>query len=412
MLMKRLFFILFTLIGTIVFSQDMGYAHYVLNRLGSDGFKGRGFVDGGDKIAAGFIKNQLDSLEVKPLKSNYFQYFSLTVNTFPEKIFLSVNDKELIPGKDFLMDMHSGSAHGKFPVVAVKLSELEKAKAKKLKKSFVLLQNDINDKKSEQILQYVIYKNYLHAAGYIVLKEKLVQEPSQDALRYAIIKIRKDAVAMPLKMLTIKAGNKLLKNYKTQNVFGYIPGEVDSFIVFSAHYDHLGKLGTRATFYGANDNGSGVTMVLNLANYFTHHKPHYSICLMFFSGEEEGLLGSSYAANHPVLELNKIKFLFNLDMVGTGQEGIKIVNSTIFENEMALLQKINDKKHYLVKIAKRGAAANSDHYPFYAKGVRSFFIYTLGGSKQYHNIYDKPNQLSLFAFENLEKLLIGFEEKY
>ena len=134
--------------------------------------------------------------------------------------------------------------------------------------------------------------------------------------------------------------------------------------------------------------------------------------LHVFSGEEEGLLGSFYAADHPVLDFRKIKFLFNLDMVGTGQEGIKIVNSTVFKPEMALLQKINNEKHYLVKIAKRGAAANSDHYPFFAKGIRSFFIYTLGGSKQYHNIYDKPEQLSLFAFPNLEKLLISFEEQY
>ncbi len=410
--MKRIFFLLFSLLTIAVFPQNMDYAHMVLNNLGSEAFKGRGFVDGGDKIAANFIKKQLDSLGVKPFNDSYFQHFTLTVNTFPTKIFLSVGGKELIPGKDFLIDNHSGTAHGDFPVVTVKLSELENAKSQKLNKSFVLLQDDIKNKKSAKAVQFVIYKNYLNAAGYILLEKKLVNEPSQEALEYAILKIKNDAVSLPIKTITIDVENKFLKDYETQNIFGYIPGNIDSFIVFSAHYDHLGKMGKRATFYGANDNGSGVTMVLNLADYFAHHKPHYSICLMFFSGEEEGLLGSFYAVTHPIFDLKKIKFLFNLDMVGTGQEGIQIVNSTIFKKEMALLEKINDKNHYLKQIKKRGSAANSDHYPFYAKGVPSFFIYTLGGSKQYHNIYDKPNQLSLFAFKNLEKLLIAFEEGY
>ncbi len=386
----------------------MDYAHYVLNNLGSEAFKGRGFVDNGDKIAANFIKRQLDSLGAKPFKDSYFQYFNLTVNTFPDKLFCSVNGKELIPGKDFLLDMHSKSCSGNFEIVAVKLSELE-GDHKNYKKYFILLSDDMKTKDSGELTDVIMYKNTLNAKGYIIIDEKLTHEPSQVALNTMIVHLKSGTISQPLKTIKIEADNKLLKNYKTQNVFGHIQGKVDSFIVFSAHYDHLGKLGERATFYGANDNGSGVTMVLNLADYFAHHTPHYSICFMFFSGEEEGLLGSFYAAEHPVLDLAKIKFLFNLDMVGTGQEGIKIVNSTVFKDEMALLQKINKEKHYLVKIAKRGAAANSDHYPFYAKGVPSFFIYTLGGSKQYHNIYDKPDQLSLFAFENLEKLLIGFE---
>ena len=199
----------------------------------------------------------------------------------------------------------------------------------------------------------------------------------------------------PITKLTIDVKNKFYKAYKSQNVIGYIKGEVDSFLVFTAHYDHLGKLGERATFYGANDNGSGDAMVLNLADYYSHHKSHYTMVFMFFSGEEVGLLGSIYNALHPVFDLKKVKFLMNLDMVGTGQEGIRIVNSTVFKKEYDLLNKINSNKKYLVEIKKRGEAANSDHYPFYAKGVPAFFIYTLGGSKQYHNIYDKPDQLSL-----------------
>ncbi|RKX17712.1 MAG: hypothetical protein DRP35_10470 [Candidatus Zixiibacteriota bacterium] len=411
-MMKQLFLLLFSVLTIAAFPQNMDYAHYVLNNLGSEDFKGRGFVGGGDKTAAGFIKSQLDSLGVKPVGKSYFQPFTLTVNTFPEKIFLSVDGKELIPGKDFLLDMHSGSADGKFPVKTVTLSELKSGIPKNLKKSFVLLQNDTQDKDAAKTIRSIVYANLLNAAGYLLPEDKLVNEPATEVFKHVVIKVKSNVIDSLPKVIKITAKNKFLKNYQTQNVFGYIQGKTDSFIVFSAHYDHLGKLGERATFYGANDNGSGVTMLLNLANYFTHHSPHYSILFMFFSGEEEGLLGSFYAAQHPVVDLKKIKFLFNLDMVGTGQEGIQIVNSTVFKRETSILQEINDKNHYLVKIKLRGPAANSDHYPFYDKGVPSFFIYTLGGSKQYHNIYDKPDQLSLFAFPNLVKLLIGFEKQY
>ncbi len=397
---------------TFAITQNINYAKKVLYKLGSDEFKGRGYVDNGDKIAADFIKNQLDSLGVKPFGDNYFQYFSFPVNTFPNKIYLSVNNKELIPGKDFLIDLHSGSCKGKFDIKTINLSNIDELYNKDLKNKFILINDDVKCKVSKKEIHKIIYSNKLKARGYIIIEDKLIQEQSQVQNNFCIIKIKKDIFYDPLTNLNINAENKFYKSYKTQNIIGYIKGDIDNYIVFTAHYDHLGKLGKRATFYGANDNGSGDAMVLNLANYYSHHKPHYTIVFMFFSGEEVGLLGSIYNASNPVFDLKKIKFLFNLDMVGTGQEGIRIVNSTIFKKEFDLLNKINNRKKYLVEIKKRGEAANSDHYPFYAKGVPSFFIYTLGGSKQYHNIYDKPNQLSLYAFNNIVSLLTDFVKKY
>ena len=393
------------------FSQNIDYAHKVLNKLGSEEFKGRGYVGNGDKIAAEFIKNQLDSLGTKSFKKDYFQNFSFPINTIPEKIFLSINGKELIPGKDFLIDLHSGTTKGDFKIITFKVSEILKQKADN-KDAFVAIIDDVNTKDSKAKIRSIIHTNYLNAAGYITIENNLIHEQSQEQYKFCIIKLKNDLFSKPLKTIKIDVKNKFYKKYKTQNVIGYIKGEVDSFLVFTAHYDHLGKLGERATFYGANDNGSGDAMVLNLADYYSHHKPHYTMVFMFFSGEEVGLLGSLYNASHPVFDLKKVKFLMNLDMVGTGQEGIRIVNSTVFKKEYDLLNKINTEKKYLVEIKKRGAAANSDHYPFYEKGVPSFFIYTLGGSKQYHNIYDKPDQLSLFAFKNLVSLLTDFVSDY
>jgi Zn-dependent M28 family amino/carboxypeptidase len=169
-------------------------------------------------------------------------------------------------------------------------------------------------------------------------------------------------------------------------------------------------MGTDAYFPGANDNASGTAMLLNLAKYYSkpENKPDYSIAFMSFSAEEVGLLGSKYYSENPLFPLKNIKFLINLDMVGTGSEGIKIVNSTVFKTEYDKLVKINEEKKYLKTISKRGEAANSDHYYFYKNGVRSFFIYTLGKEyKEYHNINDKP-PLPLTEYEDLFRLLRNF----
>lgn len=203
-----------------------------------------------------------------------------------------------------------------------------------------------------------------------------------------------------------------MKDIKTQNVIGYISGEVDTFIMFGAHYDHLGEMGKDVYFPGANDNASGCSMLLNLAKYYSEHKPHYSIMFSFFSGEEIAILGSHYMSDNPPVDLKKIKFFFNLDMVGTGEEGIKIVNGSIFKQEFNILDTINAHNHYLFKIGRRGEAKNSDHYYFYEKGVPCFFIYTLGGSKDYHNVYDIPDAISLYGYNNLFKLLRDFVSIY
>jgi len=72
---------------------------------------------------------------------------------------------------------------------------------------------------------------------------------------------------------------------------------------------------------------------------------------------------------------------------------------------------VNDDKKLLAKINARGKAANSDHYFFTEKGVPSFFFYTLGGIKAYHDVFDKAVTLPLNEHEHLFKLIVGFNEK-
>ena len=117
-------------------------------------------------------------------------------------------------------------------------------------------------------------------------------------------------------------------------------------------------------------------MMLGLVRYFSRHPQRYSIVFIGFTGEEAGLLGSGFFVNHPLVELSKIKFLVNLDLVGTGVEGITVVNATEFPVQFDLLSRLNEKEKYLVNIKKRGQACNSDHCPFFA-GVCPVFSSTL-----------------------------------
>lgn len=79
---------------------------------------------------------------------------------------------------------------------------------------------------------------------------------------------------------------------------GYIQGtrKPDSMIVLTAHYDHLGGLGNATYFPGANDNASGISMLLSLARYYSNidHRPEYTMVFIAFGGEEVGLIGSQF----------------------------------------------------------------------------------------------------------------------
>jgi Zn-dependent M28 family amino/carboxypeptidase len=210
--------------------------------------------------------------------------------------------------------------------------------------------------------------------------------------------------------LEISLDNKFIEKYETQNIVGYLQGSVkpDSFIVVTAHYDHLGKMGKEIYFPGANDNASGMAMILDLASYYAKNPPKYSIVFIALSAEEVGILGAREFTEHPLIKLEKIKFLVNFDIAGTGDEGIRVVNGSVYKDKFDLLTGINTEQKLLPKVDIRGAACNSDHCLFYQKGVPCFYIYTQGGIKAYHDVYDKYETLPFTEFAHYRTLMIKF----
>ena len=169
-------------------------------------------------------------------------------------------------------------------------------------------------------------------------------------------------------------------------------------------------MGDSVYFPGANDNASGTSMMLDFVKHYSNikNRPKCKIAFVAFAGEEAGLHGSEYFVNNPMIPLNRIKFLINLDLVGTGDEGIMVVNATEHPTQFKTMEKINKEKKYFGNIGQRGKAKNSDHWHFSENGVKCFFIYTLGGISAYHDIYDRAETLPLTKYENLFRLIRDF----
>jgi len=120
------------------------------------------------------------------------------------------------------------------------------------------------------------------------------------------------------------------------------------------------------------------------------------------------LLGSKYFVEHPLVPLKKIRFMLNMDIMGSGEDGITCVNSTLFKNEFDRLLQLNGYGKWLSLIKPRGPAANSDHHFFTEAGVPAFFIYTMGPNKNYHDIYDSYEALSFGKFNEIQHLMLEF----
>ena len=242
--------------------------------------------------------------------------------------------------------------------------------------------------------------------------KKLIWDVADYNYKASVIHIKSDLLDAHTTTIKIDVDQQLDRKIKQKNVVAIIPGISDSILVYSAHYDHLGKMGSATYFPGASDNASGTALLLALANNYKKIKNNkYTMVFIAFSGEEVGLLGSHYFVEHPLINLKKIKFLTNIDIAGDATNGITVVNGSVFKYQFDLLNSINKQVDLLPEIRSRGKAAISDHYFFSEKNIPSFFMYTNGGKGYYHDVYDQAKELSLNNIEGLYNLLIQFYSK-
>lgn len=179
-----------------------------------------------------------------------------------------------------------------------------------------------------------------------------------------------------------------------QNVLAWTVSPLDDVIVVGAHYDHLGQRG-RSFYPGADDNASGVAMALEMAKVIKQSRR--TILFILFSGEEEGLWGSTYYVNNPKFPIKKHIFMLNLDMVGNLGRGKATQPLDIPE----ILQLLYAKYPFARSVTLRGANDDSDNSSFRDIGVPFAFIHT-GLTQVYHTPADTPDKLN---YEGMEKII-------
>ena len=400
-------------------AQNKEYVKQVIEKLCSHEYAGRGYVKEGDKKAARFIADSFRKNRLGSPTIDYFQTFGFPVITFPSETFLNIDAVGLEPGRDFIVNAGCPSIKGKFEIIYIDSATIDNNFAfqsflkKPLRRSFIVITGIQNKKMIQAERAESVLKNTIGAKGLIIDKQdKFTWSVATERAAFPIIYIQKNAIKHTMIEMEIDIESASI-DHQTQNVIASVNGKLypDSFIVITAHYDHLGMFG-QAMFPGANDNASGIAMMLDLMNTIAKNPLDYSVLFIAFAGEEAGLLGSYYYTQNASVPLNKMAMLLNLDLMATGDKGMTAVNATVFPNEFKLLQYINEQGNYLPNINSRGKAQNSDHYYFTEAGVKSFFFYLMGDYHFYHDIDDKASAISLSKYNEAYKLVYDFTVAY
>jgi aminopeptidase YwaD len=198
------------------------------------------------------------------------------------------------------------------------------------------------------------------------------------------------------------------------NVGAYLPGETSEYVIVGAHYDHLG-LGEQFSMApslagtvhpGADDNASGTAGVMELAHWFSTQPKHArGILFLTFAGEELGLLGSNYYANHPVLPLNQAVAMINMDMIGRIRDRKVYVGGVGTGTTFAALLKEAGPRHdFETDATERSGYGSSDHTSFTAKQVPVLFFFS-GLHADYHKPSDTWDKIDAPAAVRLLDLV-------
>ena len=414
MMQAKALFLTSALLMTVeAIAQDSLYTRRILEDLTAPAMHGRGYVKNGSNRAGAYLEKEFRAIGLQPVPGHgYRQYFDLPVNRFTRKTKVEIDGRKLRPGVDYLVSPGSPSVKGSFDIITLK--QVQGWNDKESAKGKWLYLDTINGGSSPSKEELKQWKSELSGVAGVVYPEpkKLTWSVSRNRTTLPELTIVPGLITENPGRIHVRVSSRHEERYRVFNVIGSIPGSIesDTTLYVTAHYDHLGCMGPGTCFPGANDNASGVSMLLNIARHFIkpENRPRHRMVFIAFAAEEAGLVGSKFYTDNPWTPLHKIKFLLNLDLLGTGEEGLMVVNATEHPLEFNLLDSLNRSGGWLKEIRQRGKAANSDHYWFSEKGVPAFFCYTLGGSTAYHDIHDKPEGLSLSKYREVFSLLTKF----
>ena len=440
--------------------------------LASDSLKGRLTGSPGDSLAAEYIKNKLISYGLIPLSGDGLQRFKVTKRVLAGKSnSLSVNGINYTPDKDFMPFAFSSNAGMESEVVfagygfningdSLKWNDYNSINVKG--KWVMILRGDPEPENTKSPFipfsadrDKALLAKDMGATGVL-----MVSGPAFDpqdtfeslnlegySVDIPVLRIKKEVADLILSKSknTIAALEKKLNDAKkpfsfstkvnvngkaeivrelanTRNVVMLLPGEdpklKDEYVIIGAHFDHLGMggpgsgsraLDTIGIHHGADDNASGVAMMLELAKKFAKTKGSHrrSILCLSFSGEEEGLLGSKHFVDDPGINLSKVNAMINLDMVGRLNEtnNLQISGVGTATGLKDLVYTKSDTSIIKLTLSDEGYGP-SDHSSFYGKNIPVLFYFT-GAHMDYHTPTDTWEKINFKGMVEISDLIFN-----
>lgn len=212
----------------------------------------------------------------------------------------------------------------------------------------------------------------------------------------------------------------------SENILAFIPGseKPDEVIVVSAHYDHVG-IKNGVIYNGADDDGSGTVAVMEIAKAFQSakkagHGPKRSVLFLHVTGEEHGLLGSKYYAEHPVFPLANTVVNLNIDMIGRcdpdncGKNYVYVIGSDMLSTDLKKINEEANKNYTQMQLNYKYDDPNdtqrlyyrSDHYNFAKNGIPVAFYFD-GIHEDYHQPSDDPDKIDYKALKLRTELIFA-----
>lgn len=462
---------------------DTATARQHLSILASDAFEGRETGTEGAEKAARYIASQFEKLGLKPpVRNSYFQPVKLATNKLVIDHF-SIGNKKLITDKDFLI-INPGSKQviQEDEILFIGYGEKNEKhyavpKSSSIRGKVILLftgpdtspQSTVSPSSNKRIQQILNLKPKLvlvvsanadtvltavqgtKQTEKIQLKEDLRPAGITNSTKATVVYTSRLAADNILKSAgyTLQALNAKMKasrkpvniqlnttvnvsfgvqpvDVKAQNVLGFLEGTdlKDELLIITAHYDHIGINADGQINNGADDDGSGVTGVLETAAAFTKakqngHGPRRSILFMTVTGEEKGLLGSDYYTRYPVFPLAKTIANLNIDMIGRidpkhflKPNYVYLVGSDKLSSELHKISEQANQTYTKLDLDYKYNDPNdpekiyyrSDHYNFAKHNIPVIFYFN-GVHEDYHAPGDTVDKIDFSLLTKRAKLV-------
>ncbi|QQT63714.1 M20/M25/M40 family metallo-hydrolase [Sphingobacterium multivorum] len=391
----------------VISEQERQDVSRILNTLAADDMRGRSALTKDIEPAADFIAAEMKRIGLSPYaEQNYRQTFQLD-KISPVSKSATIN-KQLIPADHVIslgnhVDLQWDN-RSSLNIVEIKSGD---DFAKVFREHSLAKENTL-------VLVDPSFESYFVRFGQMLNSPKFIEDPSKQkpSIVYLLTAEKPQTFQIHIE--------RKLQNFPLFNVAGIIPGKSkpNEYVIFSGHYDHIGILkavGQDSIANGADDDASGVTAMLTLADYYKkQNNNERTLIFVAFTAEELGMYGSKYFSNH--INADQVVAMINMEMIGKDSKfGPNTVYITGYDqsNLGELMQenlKNTNFRFYPDPYTKQNLFYRSDNAVLAAKGVpaHSFSTSQMDKDEYYHTVKDEVSTLNVQnIISSIEAIAIG-----